>query len=64
MWYNFDPNLEQNPLTYHAGCPVLKGHKWIVNKWIWTAGNMFLRPCGLNPNSTHLDVEHFLFSRK
>ena len=28
FWYNVNPNLELDPLTLHAGCPVLKGHKW------------------------------------
>ena len=36
FWYNVNPNLEVDQQTLHAGCPVLKGHKWseciIVNR--------------------------------
>ncbi|XP_035680978.1 prolyl 4-hydroxylase subunit alpha-3-like [Branchiostoma floridae] len=37
------------PLSMHAGCPVLIGSKWIANKWILDRGNEFRRPCGLTP---------------
>ncbi|XP_066287029.1 prolyl 4-hydroxylase subunit alpha-3-like isoform X1 [Branchiostoma lanceolatum] len=37
------------PLSMHAGCPVLIGSKWIANKWILDRGNEFKRPCGLTP---------------
>ena len=29
----------------------------VANKWIWTAGNIFRRRCGLSPNATQLDIE-------
>ena len=28
FWYNFTPDMEQDELTTHAGCPVLIGQKW------------------------------------
>ena len=28
FWYNLNPALESDELTYHAGCPVLIGEKW------------------------------------
>ena len=33
------------PHTYHGGCPVLAGSKWITNKWIrsWSQFKHF--PC-------------------
>ncbi|KAK7487669.1 hypothetical protein BaRGS_00021088, partial [Batillaria attramentaria] len=61
FWYNFDPAMKVDPMTSHAGCPVLVGHKWIANKWIWTYGNTFRRRCGLTPNATQLDVEHLMY---
>ncbi|KAL8571786.1 hypothetical protein ACOMHN_058150 [Nucella lapillus] len=58
FWYNFPPDMENaDTLTEHAGCPVLVGQKWIANKWIWTYGNTFNRPCGPQPDSTQLHVE-------
>ncbi|GFO01414.1 prolyl 4-hydroxylase subunit alpha-1-like [Plakobranchus ocellatus] len=57
LWYNFRPDHQMDKLTYHAGCPVLIGQKWIANKWIWVAGNTFRRRCGLSPNLSQLDIE-------
>ena len=45
MWYNhvidqssgWLSNLDS--LSYHGGCDVTKGHKWIVNNWINIIGN-------------------------
>ncbi|XP_070207382.1 prolyl 4-hydroxylase subunit alpha-3-like isoform X1 [Littorina saxatilis] len=61
FWYNYAPAMEEeDKLTKHAGCPVLIGQKWIANKWLWTYGNTFRRPCGPHPESTQLDVERIL----
>ena len=35
----------------------------VANKWIWTYGNTFRRPCGPEPHSTQLDVERLLQAR-
>ncbi|XP_022107684.1 transmembrane prolyl 4-hydroxylase-like isoform X2 [Acanthaster planci] len=40
VWYNHFINAstgwlgDVDPLTWHGGCPVTKGHKWIMNRWI------------------------------
>ncbi|KAJ7337117.1 hypothetical protein OS493_009969 [Desmophyllum pertusum] len=40
MWYNHVINKSSGWLSsldlmsYHGGCDVIKGHKWIVNNWI------------------------------
>ena len=34
FWFNIDRNLNVDYLTFHGGCPVLVGSKWITNKWI------------------------------
>ncbi|KAK0063544.1 prolyl 4-hydroxylase subunit alpha-3 [Biomphalaria pfeifferi] len=58
LWYNYSPAHELDILTEHAGCPVLKGQKWILTKWILPGkSNIFRRRCGLKPNSTQLDIE-------
>lgn len=44
MWYNhvidqstgWLSNLDL--MSYHGGCDVIKGHKWIVNNWINVIG--------------------------
>ncbi|RUS90206.1 hypothetical protein EGW08_001987, partial [Elysia chlorotica] len=57
FWYNYRPDHHLDYLTYHAGCPVVIGHKWIANKWVWTAGNTFRRRCALSPHASQLDIE-------
>jgi hypoxia-inducible factor prolyl 4-hydroxylase len=45
MWYNHlrDDETgwvgELDPRTYHGGCDVIKGHKWIANSWINIIGD-------------------------
>ena len=44
MWYNHVISPKTNwvggldPTTYHGGCDVIKGSKWIVNNWINVIG--------------------------
>lgn len=33
-YFNLDQNGRQNPLSLHAGMPVLDGEKWIATCWI------------------------------
>ena len=43
FWYNSDPSLDRNHLTYHAGCPVIKGHKWSESAgWLYAGLPLFL----------------------
>ncbi|CAH3191246.1 unnamed protein product [Porites evermanni] len=45
MWYNHIINQSTgwmsslDSLSYHGGCDVIKGHKWIVNNWIDIIGD-------------------------
>ncbi|XP_022210983.2 prolyl 4-hydroxylase subunit alpha-2 [Drosophila obscura] len=55
VWYNLHRSLHKDFRTKHAGCPVLKGSKWICNEWFHEAGQEFRRPCGLTS-----DAEKFL----
>ncbi|XP_075148853.1 prolyl 4-hydroxylase subunit alpha-2-like [Haematobia irritans] len=50
MWYNYHKSLEKDFRTWHAGCPVLQGSKWVCNEWFSTYGQEFNRPCGLQPD--------------
>lgn len=49
FWHNLLRSGEGDHRTRHAGCPVLKGWKWVSNKWIHEYGNEFRRPCSLSP---------------
>lgn len=50
FWHNLLQSGEGDFRTRHAGCPVLKGWKWVSNKWIHEAGNEFNRPCAKSPH--------------
>ncbi|ELU10773.1 hypothetical protein CAPTEDRAFT_174752 [Capitella teleta] len=45
FWYNIGLNGDVDPLTEHAGCPVLLGQKWVANKWIHEHGQDQYRTC-------------------
>jgi prolyl 4-hydroxylase len=34
FFYNCTPDQLEDPLTLHAGAPVIKGEKWIATKWL------------------------------
>uniref|UniRef100_A0A8C1S1Z1 procollagen-proline 4-dioxygenase n=1 Tax=Cyprinus carpio TaxID=7962 RepID=A0A8C1S1Z1_CYPCA len=48
FWYNLHRNGHRDSDTKHAGCPVLRGNKWVANKWIYEFGQEFRRPCLLS----------------
>ncbi|XP_059358634.1 prolyl 4-hydroxylase subunit alpha-1-like [Carassius carassius] len=48
FWYNLHKNGKMDLKTEHAGCPVLRGNKWVANKWIHEFGQEFRRPCPLS----------------
>uniref|UniRef100_A0A1I8NZV9 procollagen-proline 4-dioxygenase n=1 Tax=Stomoxys calcitrans TaxID=35570 RepID=A0A1I8NZV9_STOCA len=50
VWYNLHKSLKPDFRTSHAGCPVLKGSKWISNIWFDSLGQELNRPCDLRPD--------------
>ncbi|XP_042142857.1 prolyl 4-hydroxylase subunit alpha-1 [Ixodes scapularis] len=52
FWWNIKSSWEGDPLTLHAGCPVLYGSKWIANKWFGSYSNVFRMPCSPNQNAS------------
>ncbi|XP_045534588.1 prolyl 4-hydroxylase subunit alpha-1 [Papilio machaon] len=46
-WLNLHPSGEGDITTRHAACPVLRGSKWISNKWFHLLGQETIRPCNL-----------------
>ena len=47
FWYDLKSDLTADATTFHAGCPVIKGNKWILNKWIYSYDNFKKFPCKL-----------------
>ena len=45
FWYNLTSDGYRDPFTRHGGCPVLKGSKWILNKWMYSFDNFAKFPC-------------------
>ena len=46
FWYDLKSDGYRDALTHHAGCPVLKSSKWILNKWLFMYDNFKRFPCG------------------
>ena len=57
FWYNLLSDGLRDKVTKHAGCPVLKGSKWILNKWIHMYDNFKKFPCALT-RSTRFDIDN------
>lgn len=51
FWYDLDRKGSRNAKTNHGGCPVLKGSKWIVNKWVYYFDQFKRYPCHVDPNA-------------
>ncbi|KAG7160175.1 Prolyl 4-hydroxylase subunit alpha-1-like 2 [Homarus americanus] len=50
LWWNLLASHEHDFLTRHAACPVLRGHKWIVNKWVGYGAQWQTQPCVADPS--------------
>ncbi|KAK2147984.1 hypothetical protein LSH36_523g00026 [Paralvinella palmiformis] len=56
FWLNTWRSGRRDSRSVHGGCPVLVGDKWIANKWMWSIGQTFKRPCGLSENDTDISL--------
>lgn len=52
FWFNMKRSGKRDIRTYHGGCPVLNGSKWILNKWIYYYDQVGKYPCGLHEEDT------------
>ena len=52
LWINLSSSHAKDPRSSHAGCPVLKGSKWILNKWINSWDQWKMWPCTTIPNTS------------
>ena len=62
FWINLSSCHSKDQRSVHAGCPVLKGSKWILNKWIMSYNQWKGIPCDLMPNvpiRLFADLFHF-----
>ncbi len=51
FWYDLDSKGHRDTTSSHGGCPVLKGSKWILNKWMYSFDNYHKFPCNLDFNA-------------
>ena len=49
FWINLSPFHKKDERLTHMGCPVLKGSKWIINKWISSWSQWKDWPCNFTP---------------
>ena len=52
FWINLTSCHLRDHRSMHAACPVLKGSKWILNKWIFSYDQWKRIPCDLKSHST------------
>ena len=51
FWYDLLSDGFRDIKSLHGGCPVLKGSKWILNKWLYMLDNFKKFPCKLAKHS-------------
>ncbi|XP_076316488.1 prolyl 4-hydroxylase subunit alpha-2-like isoform X2 [Tachypleus tridentatus] len=56
FWWNLKRNSEGDIMTFHGACPVLRGSKWVCNKWFRVNAQMFRKPCSLNEDAYFTDL--------
>ena len=47
FWYDLTSEGNRELSSQHGGCPVLKGSKWILNKWMYYFDNFAKFPCNV-----------------
>lgn len=57
FWFGLDRKGHRDKRLLHGGCPILKGSKWILNKWIHYYDQFNKVPCSLNPDDVVLPFE-------
>ena len=53
FWYDLDTKGFRDQRGLHGGCPVIKGSKWILNKWVYYFNQFKNFPCGLRPTDKY-----------
>ena len=51
FWWGLYSDGSKDHHATHGGCPVLAGHKWIVNKWMMTFDQWNKFPCDTVPKT-------------
>ena len=45
VWWNIRSDGSLDSRNHHTGCPVVRGNKWIANKWVKWPSQMARYPC-------------------
>ena len=45
IWWNIRSDGSLDSRNHHTGCPVVRGNKWIANKWVKWPSQMWRYPC-------------------
>ena len=54
FWFNMGPQHHFDSRTFHMGCPVLYGNKWITTKWHRWVSSFRNYPC--LKDKTHFSI--------
>ena len=58
MFYNLFRNSDPDDMANHMACGILKGGKWIGNKWIGYNSQWNTKGCGLSEIDIYDDSKH------
>ena len=48
FWHSLDRKGFRQSKADHGGCPIMKGSKWILNRWLYYFDNFRDFSCGLH----------------
>ena len=51
FWVSTKSSGEKDEHQVHGGCPICKGSKFVIGKWIYNFDNWRTIPCGLHQDS-------------
>ena len=64
LWFNLMADGRRDKWTYHGGCPVAVGSKWITNKWVFYNDQFLEYPCGLGFEERHAVLQRWRMASK
>ena len=53
--FEVDTGEDYDSRMYHMGCPVARGNKWVMTKWIYSDSQMWTGPCVRGRGPTNYD---------
>jgi prolyl 4-hydroxylase len=58
LWWNLRSDGSLDSRNHHTGCPVVRGSKWVANKWVRWPAQMWSMPCARQRGRHYRGIQH------